>query len=81
LHSGIAGGADVILIPRFRSNGKSWPRRSRREQGGAKFSIIVAAEGARPADGEQIFSRAGDGVMTVARLGGIATRSPCAWKP
>ena len=42
-----------------------------RSKGGAKFSIIVAAEGAQPADGEQIFSRAGDGVTTTARLGGI----------
>jgi 6-phosphofructokinase 1 len=72
LHSGIAGGADVILIPEipFRWNVLADAIKTR-SQGGAKFSIIVAAEGARPADGQQIFSRAGDGVTTVARLGGI----------
>jgi len=72
LHSGIAGGADVILIPEMPFH---WDvvadAIKARNKGGAKFSIIVAAEGAKPADGEQIFSRAGDGVTTVARLGGI----------
>jgi len=72
LHSGIAGGADVILIPEMPFH---WDLVAdaikARSKGGAKFSIIVAAEGAKPADGEQIFSRAGDGVTTVARLGGI----------
>jgi 6-phosphofructokinase 1 len=72
LHSGIAGGADVILIPEipFHWNVLADAIKAR-SQGGAKFSIIVAAEGAQPADGEQIFSRAGDGVTTTARLGGI----------
>ncbi len=72
LHSGIAGGADVILIPEIPFQ---WPVVAEavkaRSKSGAKFSIIVAAEGAKPADGEQIFSRAGDGVTAVARLGGI----------
>jgi ATP-dependent phosphofructokinase / diphosphate-dependent phosphofructokinase len=72
LHSGIAGGADVILIPEipFRWDAVADAIKAR-SKGGAKFSIIVAAEGAQPADGQQIFSRAGDGVTTVARLGGI----------
>jgi 6-phosphofructokinase 1 len=72
LHSGIAGGADVILIPEipFRWDVVAEAIQAR-SKSGAKFSIIVAAEGARPADGEQIFKSAGDGVTTVARLGGI----------
>jgi len=72
LHSGIAGGADVILIPEipFRWDVIADAIKAR-SKGGAKFSIIVAAEGAQPADGQQMFSRAGDGVTTVARLGGI----------
>ena len=72
LHSGIAGGADVILIPEipFRWDVVAEAIKVR-SKGGAKFSIIVAAEGARPADGEQIFKTAGDGVTTAARLGGI----------
>lgn len=72
LHSGIAGGADVILIPEIPFKWEVVAEAIQaRNKGGAKFSIIVAAEGAKPADGEQIFSRAGDGVTTVARLGGI----------
>ena len=72
LHSGIAGGADVILIPEipFRWDAVADAIKAR-SKGGAKFSIVVTAEGAQPADGQQIFSRAGDGVTTVARLGGI----------
>ena len=72
LHSGIAGGADVILIPEIPFQWQVVAEAIKaRSKGGAKFSIIVAAEGAKPADGEQIFSRAGDGVTTAARLGGI----------
>lgn len=72
LHSGIAGGADVILIPEipFRWNVVADAIKAR-SKGGAKFSIVVVAEGARPADGDQVFRMAGNGVTTVARLGGI----------
>jgi 6-phosphofructokinase 1 len=72
LHAGIAGGADVILIPEIPFHWEVLKQAlEARSQGGAKFSIIVAAEGARPADGEQVFQSAGDGVTTAARLGGI----------
>ena len=65
LHSGIAGGADVILIPEIPFKWEVVAEAIKaRSKGGAKFSIIVAAEGARPAGGEQIFSRVGDGVTT-----------------
>ncbi len=72
LHSGIAGGADVILIPEipFRWDVIAGAINAR-NKGGAKFSIVVAAEGAQPADGEQLFRLPGDGVTTVARLGGM----------
>jgi phosphofructokinase-like protein len=72
LHSGIAGGADVILIPEIPFHWDILAEAVQaRNKSGAKFSIVVAAEGAKPADGEQIFRMAGDGVTTVARLGGI----------
>jgi phosphofructokinase-like protein len=75
LHSGIAGGADVILIPEIPFNWDVVAEAIKaRSKGGAKFSIIVAAEGARPADGQQVFRLAGDGVTTVARLGGIGNQ-------
>ena len=49
IYAGIAGGADVILIPEipFRYEGIC-QRIAEREQAGRHFSIVVAAEGARP---------------------------------
>jgi len=71
LHAGMAGGADVILIPEipFRYEAvcaKIQERMSR----GTQFSILAVAEGARPVGGEQIYRVAGDQV-NAARLGGI----------
>jgi phosphofructokinase-like protein len=44
LHAGVAGGADVILIPEI-------PYDVERDQRGARFSIVVVAEGAIPKGG------------------------------
>lgn len=71
LHAGVAGGADVILIPEipfsFESVCDTITLRARR---GARFSIVAVAEGAHPVGGEQTYKRIGDEVY-VARLGGI----------
>lgn len=74
LHAGVAGGADVILIPEipFRYQRVAEKVR-RRQQGGRHFSIITVSEGAKALDGEQVFRRAGDAVF-VPRLGGIAQK-------
>jgi 6-phosphofructokinase 1 len=71
LDAGLAGGADAILIPEIpfhldalRSKLKA------REREGAKFSIVVVAEGARPVDGEQIYQDSRDPLAS-RRLGGI----------
>ncbi len=71
LGAGIAGGADVILIPEipFRYEVVFAKVRSRVESG-ANFSILAVAEGAHPAGGEKIYARPGDAVFQ-ARLGGI----------
>ncbi|MCM3900491.1 MAG: 6-phosphofructokinase, partial [Pyrinomonadaceae bacterium] len=72
LHSGIAGGADVILIPELPFSMTSVAEKVRaRDQGGSNFSIIVAAEGAVEAGREQIFQDSGD-KEHAPRLGGIA---------
>jgi phosphofructokinase-like protein len=72
LHSGIAGGADVILIPEVPFSMESVADKVRaRDQGGSNFSIIVAAEGAVEAGHEQIFQDSGDNEHA-PRLGGIA---------
>ncbi len=52
LASGIAGGADVILIPEIPYDiAKVVERVTTRQRGGIKFSIVVVAEGAYPKEG------------------------------
>lgn len=74
LHAGVAGGADVILIPEipFHYEYVAEKVRQRREVG-RHFSIIAVSEGARAVDGEQVFRTDGDAVY-VPRLGGIAQK-------
>jgi 6-phosphofructokinase 1 len=49
--SGIAGGADVILVPEYPFNVEMVCDRIKvRQQQGRNFSIVVLAEGARPTD-------------------------------
>src|SRR5947209_7499902 len=58
LHSGIAGGADVILIPEIPFDIEEVCRLIRRRHGrGRYFSIVVAAEGARPTEGTMAVAR------------------------
>ena len=72
LHSGIAGGADVILIPEIPFSMDSVAEKIQaRESGGSNFSIIVAAEGAVESGHAQIFQDSGD-LQHAPRLGGIA---------
>ncbi|HYJ84843.1 MAG TPA: ATP-dependent 6-phosphofructokinase [Pyrinomonadaceae bacterium] len=71
LHSGLAGGADVILIPEIPFTMQSVADRIRaRDEAGSNFSIIVAAEGAREAGHELIYQDKGDR-QHAPRLGGI----------
>ncbi len=71
LHSGVAGGADVILIPEIPYDAERVAAAIRkRESFGAKFSIVVVAEGAKPIGGSftvREAARAG----YVERLGGV----------
>lgn len=74
LTAGLAGGADVILIPEIPFKVEAiCACVKEREQQGAKFSIVVVAEGAAPAGGQQVFQSSGDG-RAIPRLGGIADR-------
>jgi 6-phosphofructokinase 1 len=71
LHSGIAGGADVILIPEIPFSTDSVAEKVQaRETGGSRFSIIVIAEGAIEIGHDQIFQDRGD-QLHAPRLGGI----------
>jgi 6-phosphofructokinase 1 len=58
LHSGVAGGADVILIPEIPFDIEDVCRRiQRRHERGRYFSIVVAAEGAAPKQGTMEVAR------------------------
>lgn len=72
LHSGLSGSADVILIPEIPFDiEKVCEKIQEREQRGRRFSIVVAAEGARPKGGQMVYREvAGPG--RPERLGGIA---------
>jgi len=72
LHAGTAGGADVILIPEIPYDfDKVVDCLRKRDARGAKFSIVVVAEGARPKDGKlSIVEEAHGG--HAERLGGAA---------
>ena len=71
LEAGIAGSADVILIPEIPfSMEKVAERLLERKKAGSKSSIVVVAEGAKPAGGEMsVREKAADGY--VLRLGGM----------
>ena len=72
LHSGIAGGADVILIPEIPFDIDEVCRLiRRRHERGRYFSIVVAAEGALPKEGTMSVSSTGEDEFGHPRLGGI----------
>jgi 6-phosphofructokinase 1 len=73
-YSGLAGGADVILVPeRPFDVDEVCESIKRRHARGRTFSIVVVSEGALPADGSGITTAAqGVDAFGHARLGGIA---------
>ncbi len=72
LQSGIAGGADVILIPEIPySIDKVYEKIYRRRDFGKMFSIVVVAEGAKPVGGEMVVQRMVEESFDPIRLGGI----------
>lgn len=75
LHAGVAGGADIILIPELPyERDKICACVLARSRRGKRFSIIVAAEGAKAKDGEMVVSKRIAGSPDPIRLGGISSR-------
>lgn len=71
LQAGLAGGADVILIPEIPFQYKSIFAKIRQREGqGRHFSIVAVSEGAQPIGEQQVFQLASDGIRA-GRLGGI----------
>lgn len=72
LESGLAGSADVILIPEIPFHFEAVCEAIReRKARGSKFSIVVAAEGAFPSEGEKVVQLNEAENLGVERLGGI----------
>lgn len=75
LESGIAGGADVILIPELPYNIDIVCQKIKeRYDAGKKFSIVVVAEGAYPQGGEMVVKRKVENSHDPIRLGGIGNK-------
>jgi len=71
MHAGLAGGADVILIPEIPYDIKEVVRKVKeREAKGRHFCIIVIGEGAKPIGGVRVYRRKNT-VDGFGRLGGI----------
>jgi 6-phosphofructokinase 1 len=71
LHSGVSGGADIILIPEIPFSMEKVAGKVReRDECGAQFSIIVVAEGAREIESDLHYLDTGDR-QGAPRLGGI----------
>jgi 6-phosphofructokinase 1 len=75
LWAGIAGGADVILMPEIPFRWDAIVEKILlRERRGRHFSIVVVAEGATVEGGSAVVKSAGDPFRDTVMLGGIADR-------
>ncbi|MBI5243195.1 MAG: ATP-dependent 6-phosphofructokinase [Elusimicrobia bacterium] len=73
ISAGISGGGDIILIPEIPFHYKSiCGKIMDREKMGRRFTIVVAAEGAKPAGGSLVTQ--GGGLDREVRLGGIGAQ-------
>ena len=74
-YSGLAGGADIILVPEEPFDiEKVCERLRHRHDLGAAFSIVVVAEGAVPVEGTMTLQSGDVDEFGHVRLGGIGTR-------
>jgi phosphofructokinase-like protein len=75
LHGGIAGGADIILIPEIPFDyDKIADTVRKREAAGILGTLVVVAEGARPRDGQQIKRDMQGGEFRLGGIGDIVGR-------
>ena len=75
LHGGLAGGADIILIPEIPFDFEKVAEAIRaRDAAGNLSSLVVVAEGARPKNGEQIKRETKEGEFRLGGVGDIVAR-------
>ncbi|MEA3306322.1 MAG: ATP-dependent 6-phosphofructokinase [Elusimicrobiota bacterium] len=73
LRAGIAGGGDIILIPEIPYKNEDIVKAIKnRRKLGKHFSIVVVAEGAKPANGKMTVKKLIEGSPEPIRLGGIS---------
>lgn len=73
LHSGMAGGADVILIPEIPFSYESVLKKiQERQSRGKNFSIVVVAEGALLPGGQHVYQQQVADNPLLDKLGGVA---------
>lgn len=72
LHAGIAGGADVIIIPEFAYDIDEVAKACKSRMGEQHYSIIVVAEGAKQVDGQLTVRETNEFGVEPIRLGGVA---------
>ena len=72
LHGGLAGGAHVILIPEIPFDyDKICEAVHLRNKRGSIYSLVVVAEGARPADGQVVMKPVEHGENKLGGIGGV----------
>jgi len=76
LHGGLAGGADIILIPEIPFDFEKVAEAVRkREEDGCLSTMIVVAEGARPKDGQQtVQDKSVNGEYKLGGIGEVVAR-------
>jgi ATP-dependent phosphofructokinase / diphosphate-dependent phosphofructokinase len=73
LHSGVAGGGDIVLIPEIPYNLDIVTEKvSERSRTGKRFSIVVVSEGAKAKGGEAVIQRIVKESTDPVRYGGVA---------
>lgn len=72
LHSGVASGGDIILIPEIPYDINIIAERVKeRNRVGKRFTIVVVGEGAKPKGGDVVVQKLVDDATEAVRLGGI----------
>lgn len=75
LHAGLAGGADIILLPEFPYElSQVLAKIKERKKEGKLFNIIAISEGARPKGGDMVVDRVVPESHDAIRLGGIGKK-------
>jgi ATP-dependent phosphofructokinase / diphosphate-dependent phosphofructokinase len=75
LHGGVAGGADIILIPEIPFDyDKIAGAVKKRDAAGRLDSLVVVAEGARPKDGQQVKRDIEGGEFKLGGIGDLVAR-------